>query len=47
MSKKKIDEKLKGVGFLTKARSNFDKTVINFVDKQIKKIEEITEDSFE
>ena len=32
MSKKKLDEKLKSVGFIAKSRSNFDKTVINFVD---------------
>lgn len=32
MSKKKLEEKLKGVGFLVKSRSNFEKTVINFVD---------------
>ena len=33
MSKRKLEEKLKSVGFLTKSRSNFDKTVISFVDK--------------
>ena len=33
MSKNKLQEKLKGVGFVTKNRSTFDKTVVNFVDK--------------
>ena len=33
MSRKKLEDKLKGVGFQTKSRTNFYKTVVNFVDK--------------